>query len=254
MDDATLARLEHENLLEWLRIHCSQVAGALIRIEEGVGVFASGVPKPLFNQVVTNDGATDAAVDRAVEEVRARGVPFCVVLRRGPDDHFAARVLELGLRYHPDVMPGLALNPIPSDVEASDVRLDIRVVDDETGLRDHIATAARGFDIPVVMVGEFVGRELWLRPDCTVYVGTFDGKPVTSGMAVRTGGTIGLYMIATIPEARGRGFGDAITRRLLTDAAAAGCEVAALTASDMGRPIYERIGFRLVLEYDIYVG
>ena len=254
MDDATLARLEHRNMLEWLRISCGQVAGALIRIEEGVGVFASGVPKPLFNQVVTGDGAADAAVVLAVEEVGARSVPFCVVLRRGVDDRFAPRVLQLGLRHHRGVMPGMALDPIPFDVEASDVHLDIRVVDDETGLGDHVAATARGFDIPIAMVRDFVGRELWLHPGCTVYVGTLDGEPVTSGLAVRTGRMIGLYMITTIPEVRGRGFGDAMTRRIVADGAAAGCDVAALQASDMGRPIYERIGFRAVIEYDIYVG
>jgi GNAT superfamily N-acetyltransferase len=254
MDDATLARLEHENMLEWLRISCGQVAGALIRFEEGVGVFASGIPKPLFNQVVTDDGAADAAVVRAVEEVRARGVPFCVVLRRGVDDRFAPRILQLGLRCHREVMPGMALDPIPSDIEAADVHLDVRVVSDETGLADHVAAVARAFDIPIAMFRDFVGRALCLRPGCTVYLGTLDGEPVTSGFAVRTGRTIGLYKIATIPEARDRGFGDAMTRRIVADGAAAGCEVAALQASDMGRPIYERIGFRAVIEYDIYVG
>ena len=254
MDDAALARLEHENMVEWLRIHCGQVAGALTWIDDGVAVFASGVPKPLFNQVLTDDGATDAAVVRAVEQVGARGVPFCVVLRRGVDDRFAARVLGLGLRQDPGVMPGMALAPIPSDAVATDVPLDIRVIDDETGLGDHVAAVARGFDIPIAMMRDFAGRELWLHPGCTVYVGTHGGEPVTSGFAVRTGSTMGMYWIATIPEARGRGFGDAMTRRIVADAAAAGCDVAVLQASDMGRPIYTRIGFRTVIEYDIYVG
>ena len=31
---------------------------------------------------------------------------------------------------------------------------------------------------------------------------------------------------------------------------AAGCDVAILQASEMGRPIYERLGFRTVVEYD----
>jgi GNAT superfamily N-acetyltransferase len=254
MDDARLARREHDNMLEWLRIHCGQVPGALIRIEDGVGVFASGIPKPLFNQVITDDGATEAAVVRAVEEIGARGVPYCVVLRRTVDDQDADLVMDLGLRHDPEVMPGMALGPIPFGVKAPDTQLDIRVVEDETGLGDHIAVIARGFDIPSAMARAFVGPKLLRHPGCTVYVGTLNGEPVTSGFTVRTGRTIGLYWIATIPEARGRRFGDAMTRRLVADAAAAGCDVAALQASDMGRPMYQRIGFRSVIEYDIYVG
>jgi hypothetical protein len=116
MDDATLARIEHENMLEWLRISCGQVAGALIRTDEGVALFASGVPKPLFNQVVTGDGATEAAVVNAVDEIGARGVPFCVVLRRNVDDRFAPRPLGLGLRRDASVMRGTVFDPIPFDV------------------------------------------------------------------------------------------------------------------------------------------
>lgn len=249
-----LARLEHENMLDWLRISVGQVAGALVRIEGGVGAFATGLPKPLFNQVVIDDGATDAGVIRAVDEVRARDVPFCVVLRRGVDDRFAGLVAGLRMRLHPGVMTGMALDGIPLDVGASDAPLDIRVVDDDTRLGDHVAAAACGFDIPIEVVRSFVGRELWLREGCTVYVGMVDGVPVTSGFAVRTGRTVGPYTIATIPSARGRGFGDAMTRRILADGVAAGCDVATLQASEMGRPIYERIGFRTVIEYDIYVG
>jgi predicted GNAT family acetyltransferase len=73
--------------------------------------------------------------------------------------------------------------------------------------------------------------------------------PVSTGLGVRSGRTIGIYNIATIPAARGKGYGAAITRRNVADGVAAGCDVAILQASDMGFPIYERIGFRTVVEY-----
>jgi hypothetical protein len=40
---------------------------------------------------------------------------------------------------------------------------------------------------------------------------------------------------------------------VLADGAAAGCDVAALQASSMGRPIYERLGFRMAVRYIGYV-
>jgi GNAT superfamily N-acetyltransferase len=84
-------------------------------------------------------------------------------------------------------------------------------------------------------------------------VGYTDGEPVTTGLGVRTGRTIGVYNIATIESARRRGFGAAMTIRIVDDGTADGCDVAILQASDMGQPTYERLGFRTVVEYRGYV-
>jgi GNAT superfamily N-acetyltransferase len=98
-----------------------------------------------------------------------------------------------------------------------------------------------------------MSEELAGRPDAAVYVGYADGEPVTSGLGVRTGTTIGVYSIATIASARRRGYGAAMTARIVDDGAADGCDVAILQASEMGRPTYERLGFRTVVEYSGYV-
>ena len=78
------------------------------------------------------------------------------------------------------------------------------------------------------------------------------GEPVVSGLGWRTGRTAGVYSIATVPSARRRGYGAAMTARVVADGVAAGCDVAALQASEMGRPIYERLGFRTVVRYVTY--
>jgi hypothetical protein len=39
----------------------------------------------------------------------------------------------------------------------------------------------------------------------------------------------------------------------LADGKAAGCDVGTLQASSMGRPIYQRMGFRMALRYIGYV-
>jgi predicted GNAT family acetyltransferase len=77
---------------------------------------------------------------------------------------------------------------------------------------------------------------------------------VTTGFGVRTGNTIGVYNIATLEMARRRGYGAAMTARVVADGAADGCDVAILQASEMGRPIYERLGFRTVIGRDVYRG
>ncbi len=253
MDDATLARLEHVSMLDWLRVAFAQVPGAIVRSEEGVAVSATGLPAPFFNQVVTDDGANPEAVGAAVSELRERGWRSCVVLRRDQDAHLRALMGELGLTLDEGIMPGMALDPIPPDLPTTAPGLELRLVQDADVLRDHALVAAHGFGMPEAAAVAFIGDELWTRDGATVYTGYADGRPVTSGFSVRSGKTLGIFTIATEPDARGRGFGAAMTGRLIADGAAAGCTVAALQASRMGRPIYERLGFRLVQEYEIYV-
>ncbi len=253
MDDATLARLEHGNMLEWLAIAFGQVAGATIERGTGVGVFLTGLPIALFNQVVVDDGATARDLRAAVGVARGRSVPFYVVLRRGTDDELRSVVAELGVELDEGVLPGMALHPIPADIAPASA-LDIRRVDSAAGAQDHADAAAAGFEMPIPLVRTLIGEELWLRPGCIVYVGYAEGRAVTSGFGVRTGRTIGVYTIATTPDARGRGYGAAMTRRIVADGAADGCDVAILQSSTMGLPIYERIGFRTVHEYDSYLG
>jgi len=76
---------------------------------------------------------------------------------------------------------------------------------------------------------------------------------VTSGLGWRSGRTIGVYAISTVPAARRHGYGEAMTARVVADGIAAGCDVAALQASAVGRPIYERLGFRVDVLYNAYV-
>jgi GNAT superfamily N-acetyltransferase len=186
--------------------------------------------------------------------VRERGTRFYPVLRRGTDDPLRPALEALGLPMDDGTLPGMALHPIPPDLPTTADGLDIRVIADASGLRDHARTAGAGFGLPEEMAVAFMGDELWARPGATVYVGYADGEPVSTGLGVRSGRTIGVFTIATVPAARGHGFGAAMTGRVLADGAAAGCDVATLQASAMGRPIYERMGFRLVQEYDIYLG
>ena len=42
VDTDTLVRLEHENTLEWLRIETEPVPGSVIRVVDGVAVYATG--------------------------------------------------------------------------------------------------------------------------------------------------------------------------------------------------------------------
>ena len=252
-----LARLEHENMIEALALAGANAEGAVVRHADGVVLIATGLPIRLFNQVIVErDDAAPEAVAAAVATTRARGDRFVVNLRVGTDDRLIPLMEGLGLVRLSDEpwMPGMALHPIATDgVPAPGSGHVFRQVTDERGVEDHIQTAAAGFEMPESILRSIITPAMAVRPDVAVYVGYTDGEAVTTGLGVRTGRTIGVYNISTTPAARRRGYGAAITIRIAVDAAAVGCDVAILQATDMGYPIYERLGYRTVVRYMGYV-
>ena len=256
MDDATLARLEHENMIETMSAGVANAPGSLVHRRGGVALLASGLPVRFFNQLVIERGdATPEAVAESVTALRRRGQPFEVHLRRGTDDGFRSLMTELGLILpaEADPMPGMALHPIPPCAARIPAGHEIRRISDQAGMNDHIRAGALGFGMPEDMLRAIVAPDTWQRPGNAVYVGYSDDEPVTTGLGFRTGRTIGVYNIATVEQARRQGLGAAITERVATDGAAAGCDVAILQSSPMGRPIYERLGYRTVVEYDGWI-
>ncbi len=78
------------------------------------------------------------------------------------------------------------------------------------------------------------------------YLAYIGDVPVGGGMLFIRGGMGGIYNMGTLPAYRGRGVARAILAACLADAEAAGCAYVGLTPTAMGRPLYERLGFREV--------
>lgn len=60
---------------------------------------------------------------------------------------------------------------------------------------------------------------------------------------------VGIYMVATLAQARGKGYGGAVTAAAL---ASAPDLPAVLQASDDGQPVYSRLGFQRVTPYTVW--
>jgi len=57
-------------------------------------------------------------------------------------------------------------------------------------------------------------------------------------------GACEITAVATLPEARGNGIAGRLLHRALADAREKGCEISTLQASEMGKSVYERLGYR----------
>jgi ribosomal protein S18 acetylase RimI-like enzyme len=91
------------------------------------------------------------------------------------------------------------------------------------------------------------------HPDLHVVVAAAAGRPVATGMAYEHDGDCGIYNVATLPHARRRGLGTAVTAHLLHEARANGCRTASLQSTAMAERVYVEVGFRDLGRFVEYV-
>jgi ribosomal protein S18 acetylase RimI-like enzyme len=77
-----------------------------------------------------------------------------------------------------------------------------------------------------------------------VYLARRDGEPVATLSMIDHEGNSEVQMVAVLPEARGHGLAGRLLGHALADAAERGNETSTLIATKLGRPVYERLGFR----------
>lgn len=80
--------------------------------------------------------------------------------------------------------------------------------------------------------------------EAAIYVAHLDGRPVGCLAIVDHHVNADVEMVAVVPEARGHGIAGKLLGHALADAAERGLETSTLVATKLGRPVYERLGYR----------
>lgn len=84
------------------------------------------------------------------------------------------------------------------------------------------------------------------------YIGWYDGNPVSTSSVYYGNGIAGIYCVSTLSEYRGKGFGAAITAYPLYEARQKGYKSTILHATDMGHPVYKKIGFEDYFKMELW--
>jgi ribosomal protein S18 acetylase RimI-like enzyme len=236
-----LGRLADENLLgTWVGQgrHAGTVDGF-----GGCSFVVTGIPAAFFNGVFSAGPVDDpdAAIGAAITFMAEHAVPWLLWVRDGVDDELLAAGRRAGLA-DAGGPPAMAL-PIIDDIPAPPSELLIEMVDDAEGLAVFRDLSARGFEMPVEFVEMLIADSMIDDPAFAVVVGSVDGVPASCAMVSVTGTTAGIYNVATPAEFRRRGYGEAATWAAIEAGAQRGCDHAVLQASEMGAPVYRRMGF-----------
>jgi ribosomal protein S18 acetylase RimI-like enzyme len=202
------------------------------------GALSSGLP-------VDDD---DAFIVEVIEHFRHKGVnafTWWLEPHLHPAD-WQSVLAAHGFGFSNDT-PGMAvdLHTLYASMPTVD-RSEIRAVTDEESLRIWAKIFVDGYGLPPTW--EAMTYDMWLQLGLDLpmrnYLGYLNGKPVATSTLFLGGGAGGIYAVATLPEARGKGLGAALTLQPLLDAREMGYRVGVLQSSEMGFNVYKKLGFR----------
>ena len=249
----------------------AHAVGVLLRTSEPVPGVASvvgddllmgslGIPTPPLNAVWLARfpvATAEASIDEAIAWFDGLGMPFSwwVGPDSGPPD-LAERLDRRGFRLDEAGVPGMAIGLDALPDEAPPAGITVERVTDETGFHEICRVVVEGFGAPPALqhaIEAFAALGFDEGNPQQTFLARLDGEAVGTSLGVRAGDVLGVFNVATVPAARGRGVGRAVTLAALRNGLGAGCRMAVLQASEMGHPVYERLGFRDFAAYDIYV-
>lgn len=222
----------------------SEAMGARSVRAHGLVATSLGRPAGYWNAAVVTRPLDQSGWDRAlgaVEDLEATATagPGAVDLWSPfptPDLHDRGWLLA----GHPVAMwrpaggsPGAPDAPPPATA------LEVERVATADGVAEWARTAVEGYPLDADPTA-VASAELLDADDVHLHVGRSDGKAVAVSATVVACGTNAVAFVATRPEARGRGYGRAMTWAATTVRPDI---PAALLASDEGRPLYEDMGY-----------
>lgn len=251
LDERALADAVADNVYALFR--AMEVVGGYER-EERPGVHAHHAPprNPMFKGVwgITGEASAEE-VDAALAWVAGRGAPFAFVWA----DHrtpgwLSSRASRLGVEPFDVEAPGLAacLDDLDwSLLEAPPEGLTTETVADEEGVHVAADMLVRAFGMPEWAASGWVDATLDVgvaEAPWSFVLGRLDGEPVATTVVFNGAGVASVFGVGTVPEHRGKRIGAAITLAGYDLSRREGYRYGVLFSTDLGLPVYRRLGFR----------
>lgn len=218
-----------------------------------------GLPHPLFNQVVEfAPDISSETVDRVCDRMNALGLPWFWFGNPSTwHESIPPRALERGLVPVTSVK-GMVFDSAKRSINTQPpIGLEVHEVQDKAGVDAFANGILPAYEMPVEFASYFsVAHErLGFYPQVPVrsFYGVWEGRPVTGSMVFFVENTAVIQCVATHPEARGHGFAQAVVSACMQAAKAEGYRYIVLQASDMGYPVYLKMGYEELFDQPVYM-
>ncbi len=250
-NSTAVARAIEENFFAFWRVFAKWM-GTEIHENAGMLWTTSDLALSLCNTVARTqlpEHVADPAIDGVIAQYAARRVPVQWMICPSARPFDLPRRLQARGFILDGSEPGMAMELGSLDPKATiPADLEIRAVEDRATFLLWSRVSVDVFIAPEMpalaerMLDYFDTHEPEPQSVIRSYLGCWDGQPVATSSLCPAAGVAGIYNVATIPEARGRGLGSAMTAQALREARALGYKVGILQASDMGYNVYRRLG------------
>jgi GNAT superfamily N-acetyltransferase len=253
MDDAALAGLVAADYQAYVDAY-ADTPGVVVRRSHGIRMRWSDAVEDdyldgVFGTVIGDEDDAEARIREAIDTVGRRGRAFhwSVWPNDVPSD-LTERLIAAGLEFA-GTNPAMVLDLVDLGPAETPPGLVIREATDEASriAIAEFATKSVGWIAdgrPNPFAATFVRLAEEPSPRMRLFGGWLDGVLVSSSELFTGSGVAGIYAVATDEAMRGRGFGRALTLATLHAGREAGHRLGVLMASDLGLPVYRRLGFR----------
>ena len=256
LSDSALVNAIKANLLEFFR-YLGCAAQTDFYADDRYTRWHTQLPHPWFNGVIALQppGAEDVPfIEETTAYFRSRDVSLFTWWTE-PQLSVAAwadALLPLGFQLDRNT-PGMAidLQTLPEKSSAPET-VTIVPVEDHKTLKRWVHTFIRGYELPLAWEDDLLDLWTGLGLDLPMrnYLGCLQGQAVATANLFLGAGVAGVQCIATVPEARGRGLGRALTWAPLFDARTLGYRAGILQSSGMGFKVYQRLGFKQLCDME----
>ncbi|MGH2757980.1 MAG: GNAT family N-acetyltransferase [Actinomycetota bacterium] len=243
-DEDTLLRAALYNFTDF-NVGTAGILGARLRSSDWLALADLGRPGAFFNNATflrpTLPGQVPFLLDEIEAFFSAEGSGDVDVWSAWPTPEVSERGWELQ-GYPPLLLRPAGGRPAPAP-EGLEIR-EVRTADDVREFERVLATSFGQPDPPRVFDERLLGVDR-----VHMWIGFVDDDPVATAAVCTTRGLNGVQTIATLPGYRGRGLGKAMT---WVATMAEPDLPAVLLSSDLGRPVYERMGYLPILRFSYW--
>ena len=231
------------------------------RVDSEIVWAISSVPSYQLNNVAGANLPADD-VDKTLETVIALGqtkqVPIIWWIGPSTKPNNLSQCLEKKGFIHVSTIPGMAIDLLTIDMKTPALdNFRITKVESDEALETLNHVAAKGIDSPDY--AEKATYELFSavaqQPNSSFnhYIGWLDNTPVATTSMLLTAEVAGIFNVVTLPEARKRGIGSAMTLHALQEARTQGGHMGVLHASPMGLSVYKNLGFETFCQLELFL-